>query len=74
MKTKILLATILIIIGGFSFVASWSIEEERALMLETYRAEAIAMDKANECFRAIGSYSAYRCMLWTRNVKNGAVK
>ncbi len=69
-KTKILIALALTVLSSVPFVA----RSMDPIMLETYRAEAVAMDQANECRRAIGTYSKFRCALWVRNVKNGGVK
>lgn len=70
MKTKILLAVALALVSSLPFI----VHGMDPIMMETYRAEAVAMDQANECRRATGSYSKLICTIRFRNVKNGAVK
>jgi hypothetical protein len=69
MKTKIIIAIAISLLSAIPFIV-----KADDIMMQTYRAEAVAMDNANECRRAIGSYSKFRCAIRTRNVKNGAVK
>ena len=69
MKTKIIIALAVGALSAIPFIV-----QADEIMMQTYRAEAIAMDQANECFRATGSYSRLICTIRTRNVKNGAVK
>lgn len=69
MKTKIIIALAVCVLSAIPFIVNAD-----DLMMQTYRAEAVAMDQANECRRAIGTYSKFRCAIRTRNVKNGAVK
>lgn len=69
MKTKIIIAIAISLLSAVPFIVNAD-----EVMMQTYHAEAVAMDQANECRRATGTYSKLICMLRTRNVKNGAVK
>ena len=70
MKTKIIIAIAISLLSSVPFFVNWMTD----IMKETYAAEAVAMQNANECRRATGSYSKFICAIRTRNVKNGAVK
>jgi hypothetical protein len=56
MKTKIIIAIAISLLSSIPFIV-----HADDIMMQTYRAEAIAMDQANECRRAIATYDAKVC-------------
>lgn len=63
MIKKLTIATTLVLAfaGGFCFAGS--VQDRSA----TYKAQAHAMDVANACYNAMGTYNAYVCRVWARN-------
>jgi len=58
MKTKFIIALAVCVLSAIPFVV-----RADDIMMQTYRAEAVAMDQANECRRAIGTYDAQTCRI-----------